>query len=187
MATLEVHDGQGRVQFVELCAIIPSCSGRALPATCVLEGDGIRPVHGRIRWKKPRFRVEASPDAEFVLINGTKMTAGSIHQGDEIAVGSCRIFLLRNDEDLIDVRQSTSAFDRRSRHEVLAAPFVPVESKNDLGHRPVQPKRDTGHQPITPQSEKGHQPRTVLPRINSAGSTGCRQRRWTGESETAAE
>ena len=48
---------------------------------------------------KRRYRVEASPDAEYVLINGTKMTAASIHQGDEIGVGGCRIFLLRNDED----------------------------------------------------------------------------------------
>ena len=61
----------------------------------ILEGEGIRPVHGRIRWKSKRYKVEASPDAEFVLINGHKMTTGSIRQGDEIAVGECRMFLLR--------------------------------------------------------------------------------------------
>ena len=99
MATLEVHDGQGRVQFVELARDHPVLFGTSAACDVLLDGDGIRPVHGRIRWKKRRFRVEASPDAEFVLINGTKMATGSIHQGDEIAVGACRMFLLRDDDE----------------------------------------------------------------------------------------
>ena len=74
MATLEVHDGQGRVQFVELARDHPVLFGTSAHATSILEGEGIRPVHGRIRWNNKRFKLEASPDAEFVLINGTKMT-----------------------------------------------------------------------------------------------------------------
>ena len=57
-------------------------------------------MHGRIRWKSKKFKIEASPDAEYVVINGHKMTTGSIHQGDEITVGDCRMFLIRADEDL---------------------------------------------------------------------------------------
>ena len=102
MATLEVHDGHGRVQFVELGRDHPVLFGTSAACDVLLDGEGIRPVHGRIRWKKRRFRVEASPDAEYVLINGTKMTAASIRQGDEIAVGDCRIFMLRNDDDMDD-------------------------------------------------------------------------------------
>ena len=100
MATLEVHDGQGRVQFVELTRDHPVLFGTSSACDVLLEGEGIRPVHGRIRWKSERFKVEASPDAEYVLINGHKMTTGSIHQGDEIAVGDCRMFLIRAEEDL---------------------------------------------------------------------------------------
>ena len=122
MATLEVHDGQGRVQFVELARDHPVLFGTSAACDVLLEGDGIRPVHGRIRWKET-VQVEASPDAEFVLINGTKMTTGSIHQGDEIAVGDCRMFLLRADEDLEPATRSKSpAEDDRTR--VAAAPVV---------------------------------------------------------------
>ena len=70
MATLEVHDGQGRVQFVELERDHLILFGTSPHCEISLEGPGIKPVHGRIRWKRGRFKVEASPDAEFVLING---------------------------------------------------------------------------------------------------------------------
>ena len=93
MATLEVHDGKGRVQFVELSRDHPVLFGTSSACDVILQGEFIRPVHGRIRWKEPKFKVEASPDAEFVLINGHKMTTGSLRQGDEITVGDCRMFL----------------------------------------------------------------------------------------------
>ncbi len=99
MATLEVHDGQGRVQFLELERNHPILFGSSPHCEIVVEGAGIKPVHGRIRWKTGRFKVEASPDAEFVLINGHRMTNGSIDLGDEISVGPCRLFLLRLDQD----------------------------------------------------------------------------------------
>ena len=111
-------------------AIIPSCSGRALPATSFWRATESGRCTAGFAGRRPRFRVEASPDAEFVLINGNKMAAGSIRQGDEIAIGSCRIFLLRND-DTIDVRQSMRAVDDE-RTRVLAAPFVPVEAEERL-------------------------------------------------------
>jgi len=100
MATLEVHDGEGRVQFVELARDHPVLFGTSVACDIVLSGAGIFPVQGRIRWKKGRYRVEASPDAEYVVINGHKMTSSSLHQGDEMTVGRCRLFLLRLDETL---------------------------------------------------------------------------------------
>ncbi|MGA2705799.1 MAG: PQQ-binding-like beta-propeller repeat protein [Isosphaeraceae bacterium] len=100
MATLEVHDGEGRVQFVELARDHPVLFGTSVACDIVLSGAGISPVQGRIRWKKGRYRVEASPDAEYVVINGHKMTRSSLHQGDEMTVGRCRLFLLRLDETL---------------------------------------------------------------------------------------
>jgi len=100
MATLEVHDGEGRVQFVELARDHPVLFGTSVACDIVLSGAGISPVQGRIRWKKGRYRVEASPDAEYVVINGHKMTRSSLHQGDEMTVGRCRLFMLRLDETL---------------------------------------------------------------------------------------
>ncbi len=99
MATLEVHDDQGRVQFVELARDHPLLFGTSAACDIPLSGEGISPVHGRIRWKKGRYRVEASPDAEFVVVNGHKMASSSLHQGDEMTVGPCRLFVMRLDED----------------------------------------------------------------------------------------
>jgi hypothetical protein len=100
MATLEVHDGEGRVQFVDLARDHPVLFGTSVACDIVLSGEGISPVQGRIRWKKGRYRVEASPDAEYVVINGHKMTSSSLNQGDELTVGRCRLFMLRLDETL---------------------------------------------------------------------------------------
>ena len=52
MATLEVHDGEGRVQFVELAHDHPVIFGTSVACDIVLSGEGISPVQGRIRWKK---------------------------------------------------------------------------------------------------------------------------------------
>ena len=126
MATLEIHDGEGRVQFFELSRDHPVLFGTSASCDVLLEGAGILPVHGRIRWKKGRFKVEASPDAEFVLINGHKMTTASLHQGDEISVGPCRLFLLRADQDGDPgARARTEPDDGRTK--VLPAPGVPAQ------------------------------------------------------------
>src|ERR1700688_3281840 len=100
MATLEVHDKAGRVQFIELTRDHPVLFGTSSACDVLLSGEGIRPVHGRIRWKSKQFKIEASPDAEYVVINGHKMTTSSLEQGDEIAIGDCRMFLIRTEEDL---------------------------------------------------------------------------------------
>jgi outer membrane protein assembly factor BamB len=127
MATLEVHDSSGRVQFVELTRDHPVLFGTSSACDVVLQGEFIRPVHGRIRWKSEKFKVEASPDAEFVLINGHKMTTGSIRQGDEITVGDCRMFLIRAEEDDGNPKRSKSpGGDDRTR--VAAPPVVPART-----------------------------------------------------------
>ena len=136
MATLEVHDGQGRVQFVELARDHPVLFGTSTTCDVRLDGDRIRPVHGRIRWKKRRFRVEASPDAEFVLINGAKMSTGSIRQGDEIAVGDCRIFLLRDDGDPDDGESPPARRGRRRKDESADCPQRSHRNRKGWGPAP---------------------------------------------------
>ncbi|MGC8638318.1 MAG: PQQ-binding-like beta-propeller repeat protein [Isosphaeraceae bacterium] len=115
MATLEVHDGEGRVQFVDLARDHPLLFGSSAACDIMLPGAGIMPVHGRIRWKKGNYRVEASPDAEYVVVNGHKMTSSSLHQGDEMVVGDCRLFLFRVEEQ--DQPQSRKRPARRVDEE----------------------------------------------------------------------
>ncbi len=98
MAKLELHDEAGRVQFIELTRDHPVLFGTSSACDIALSGSGILPVHGRIRWKSGRYKVEASPEAEYVLVNGHKMTSSSLHQGDELGVGPCRLFMLRLDD-----------------------------------------------------------------------------------------
>jgi tetratricopeptide (TPR) repeat protein len=129
MATLEVHNKDGRVQFVELARDHPILFGTSSACDVVLEGEFIRPVHGRIRWKSRRFKVEASPDAEYVVINGHKMTVSSIHQGDEIAVGDCRMFLIRADEDMDKGGRNRSAA-QEDRTRVASAKVVPSPDRS---------------------------------------------------------
>lgn len=100
MATLEVHDGQGRVERVVIAHDQQAMIGSSPKCEIVLAGDRIFPFHGRLRWqpKKKCFKIDASPDAQFLLVNGHKMASSSLHQGDEIEVGPYRIFLI-NDAD----------------------------------------------------------------------------------------
>src|SRR5579883_3401117 len=133
MATLEVHDGQNRVQFVELERDHPILFGTSEHCEVVLEGPGIRPVHGRIRWRKGRFKVEASPDAEFVVINGHRMASGSIDVGDEISVGPCRIFLLRADEEAPASPRARGAAAEEGRTMVAPPPVPASTGQGDRG------------------------------------------------------
>ena len=127
MATLEVHDGQGRVQFIELERNQMILFGTSPSCEIILEGPEIKPVHGRLRLKSGRVKVESSPDAEFVVLNGRRMVSGSIGQGDEITVGPCRIFVLRVDDATETVsRTETRSQDGRTR--VMPPPVVPVPS-----------------------------------------------------------
>ncbi len=99
MATLEVNDGQGRVRFVELERDHPVLFGTSASCDLKLTGEGVLPVHGRIRFKADRFRIEASPDAEFVVVNGHKMSTSSLLEGDVVTVGPCRLVVARLAED----------------------------------------------------------------------------------------
>ena len=98
MATLEIHDADGAARFVELDRSHPVLLGSSPACDVRLRGDGVLPVHGRIRWKGRKFKIDASPDAEFLEINDRKIVSASLRQGDEIRVGPCRVFVLRLDE-----------------------------------------------------------------------------------------
>jgi outer membrane protein assembly factor BamB len=126
MATLEVHDARGRVQFIELTHEHPITFGTSVACDIALEGAGILPVHGRIRWKDKGYKVDASPDAEYIVINGTKMTSSGLRHGDEIAVGPCRLVMKRPRERAKPLAPKPLAPDEE-RTPVKAPPIVQLE------------------------------------------------------------
>ena len=123
MAILEVHNGEGRVERLILTREQPMMFGSSPRADIVLSGDGILPFHGRVRWqaKRARYKVDASPEAEYLLVNGHKMATASFRQGDEIQVGACRIFMI-NEGDMQVAPVSIPARDDVTR--VMAPSFL---------------------------------------------------------------
>jgi pSer/pThr/pTyr-binding forkhead associated (FHA) protein len=94
MATLEIHDGQNQVRRVRISQDNPVMFGTDPMCDVVLTSPGVKPFHGRIRWKNQRFKVDASPEVPWIEVNGVQVKSKSIQQGDEVRVGHARIFLL---------------------------------------------------------------------------------------------
>lgn len=71
--------------------------------------------------------MEASPDAEFVVVNGHKMISSSLHQGDEVVVGPCRLFVMRLDqhEERPAARRPQHPDEERTKVLEGPAPFGP--------------------------------------------------------------
>src|SRR4051812_48375055 len=102
MATLEVHDGRGRVEIVTISRDHTSLFGSDPKCDVVLNDPQVLPFHGRLRWKSGKYRAEAFPEANALRINGRKVVAASLAQGDEIQVGPFRIFLVNADDGPTD-------------------------------------------------------------------------------------
>jgi outer membrane protein assembly factor BamB len=94
MGILEIHDARGQVRRVRISHDVPVMFGSDPMCDLVLEGAGVYPFHGRIRWKSHRFKADASPEVPSIEVNGVAVKSKSLYQGDELRVGPCRIFLL---------------------------------------------------------------------------------------------
>ena len=121
MAILEVHDGRGRVQRVTIARDEPVLFGTSPACAIVLGGDGVAPVHGRIRWSKRRYKVDAGADIDSIEVNGKRVKTSTLYQGDEIRVGLGRIFVITTEDG-----GQTPPEDDRTR--IQAAP---------IGHAPA--------------------------------------------------
>jgi outer membrane protein assembly factor BamB len=64
----------------------------------VVNDPRVLAFHGRLRWKHDHFKVEATPEARFLDVNGRKIVSASFREGDEISLGSHRIVLLSEDD-----------------------------------------------------------------------------------------
>lgn len=98
MAMLEVHDGRGRVDYVSLTREHPALFGSDPKCDIVLHGEGVLPFHGRLRWKETKYKVEATPESKFVLLNGRKVVSATVRVNDEIRIGPCLIYMTEADE-----------------------------------------------------------------------------------------
>ncbi len=98
MATLEIHDGRSPVRRVRITRDAPAMFGSDPMCDVRIEGPGIHPFHGRIRWKSSRFKVDASPEVPWIEVNGEQVKSKSLHQGDEVRIGTCRIFLMTTED-----------------------------------------------------------------------------------------
>lgn len=117
MAILEVHHGRGRVERVTITRESPVLFGSSPKCDIVLEGPGIAPFHGRIRWKQRsrKFKADASPEVGELEVNGRRTASGSLTQGAEIRVGPCRLFLLEDDSGVVDDRTVVRPAPRSGR------------------------------------------------------------------------
>lgn len=94
MATLEVHNDRGGVEQVSIAPEGTALIGSDPKCDVVLPGAGVLPIHARLRWKKGRLKVEATPDAYALEVNGKKVVSTKLHQGDEIRIGGFRVFVM---------------------------------------------------------------------------------------------
>jgi len=144
MATLEIHNGLNQIQRLTISRDQTVIFGSSPKCEIVLHGEGIHPFHGRLRWKVNRYKVDASPNAQFLDVNGKRVVSSSFRQGDEILVGNCRIYMIFADEDL----------PPEDKTRVQAPPFTPAT-------QPASPFRPPA--PSAPTSPS-RQPPTPLPR-----------------------
>jgi outer membrane protein assembly factor BamB len=171
MATLEVHDARGRVEFVTISQDSTALIGSDPKCDVVLPGPEILPIHGRLRWKRGRLKVEATPEAYSVEVNGHKVVSSKLHQGDEIRVGTFRIFLLNAGDGAADVEKTRV----QERPAAVAAPAPLLERADWLKEIEVAPPSIESEPPEPPAGRpvfrRGREPASSAPARTSAATT----------------
>jgi len=125
MAMLEIHDGHGGVQRVPVARNQTVLFGSSPQCDLVLDDPEVMPFHGRLRWRRDQMKVDASPQAEFIELNGRKITTASFRQGDELQLGSCRIFLISAGIEVPPQRESPRPGGDTPRVQPPPAPAPP--------------------------------------------------------------
>ena len=133
MAMLEVHDGQGRVRRVSVTRDQTVLFGSSPQCDLVLDDPAVLPFHGRLRWRRDRIKIDASPQAEFIELNGRKLASGTFRQGDELQIGSCRIFLISAGIEVPPQRESPHSGDDATRVQPAPVPPQPANPTRALG------------------------------------------------------
>ena len=145
MATLEIHDGRGRVEFVTVSLEHPALIGSDPKCDVVVSDPSVLPYHARLRWRKGRFKVEAFPDAKTVEVNGQKAPTGRFGKGDELIVGGHKLFLVEADDapagsesvaTEVDARRERKSRSRGLRQEASATPAPAFEAVSEASATP---------------------------------------------------
>ena len=118
MATLEVHDGRGRVEIVTISRDHTALFGSDPKCDVVMDDPQVLPFHGRLRYKGGKYRAEAFPEAQALAINGKKVVAASLAQGDEIKVGAYKIFLVNPEDGPADTDKTREQAPPKSKKMV---------------------------------------------------------------------
>jgi outer membrane protein assembly factor BamB len=98
MATLEIHDGKGRVEYLTISPSQQVLIGSDPKCDIVIQDVEAKPFHGRLRWKTDRYKVEATPEASTLEVDGKRVVSSSFRQGSELRIGKARIFLITPDD-----------------------------------------------------------------------------------------
>ena len=123
MATLEIHEAGQRVRRVRIGRGQPVMFGTNPLCDVQLNDPTMEGFHGRIRWTKTKFKVEAVNEGSFVEVNGRKVKSKGLRQGDEIRAGQTRLFLLSVEDDGPDHGEKTVVLDPPRAYAVDSDPL----------------------------------------------------------------
>ncbi len=121
MAILEIHDGKGRVERVEIARDEPCIIGSNPTCTIVINDPAVAPIHGRILWQKRRYKIDAGADVDAIEVNGKRLKKSTLYQGDEIRIGTTRVFVISTEESRVAIPA-----DDKTRIQPAPKVYVPT-------------------------------------------------------------
>ena len=171
----------------------PVLFGSSPNCDIVLSGPDVLPFHGRVRWKLNRYKVDASPEARYLIVNGKKMAAAASAKVTRSRSARAGFFMLQADED-----DEPPPADDKTRIQApplstgpppgrqgADAPRSPGRQGADAPRSPGRQGADAPRSPIAPRPMPAPRPSSEpLPRMRSHGRSSARLT-GLGESESA--
>ncbi len=155
----------------------PVMIGSSPACAIMVEGPGVQPIHGRIRWSKRRYKVDAGAGVDSIEVNGKRVKSSTVYQGDEIRVGLCRIFVIATEDrgaaaagDAKTVVQAAppargaepTAGASRGRGSIFESPAIAKVLEVPERPEPLQRRRDWNSTVAKPEpSEEFAPPKTI--------------------------
>lgn len=120
MARLEIHGSHGELQKIELPASGSLLIGSDAVCDLHLADREIQPIHARLKVQGGVCQVEATPEGQFVRLNGKKSAKAALGPGDELGLGGYRIYMFES-----AAAAPVPTAPRQARPPVAAAPPAP--------------------------------------------------------------
>jgi outer membrane protein assembly factor BamB/pSer/pThr/pTyr-binding forkhead associated (FHA) protein len=167
MATLEVHDGQGRVEFVAVSPRATVLFGSDPACDVRVNDPAASPRHARMLWRRGRYKLYATREGRALRVNGKSLTESAFRPGDELEIGDYRIYLMQDpgeggaEDDRTRVQERPRAEPGNLGGEDFALP----PSDDDLAvAEPMIPPP-----PQTVTKQRNRRARVTSPDVASAG------------------